>query len=495
MPEQLICPQCGAANPVGSQFCAHCGWSPSPAGQPGQQQPGQQPYGQQQSPYGQQGPYGHQPYGQPPYGYGQPPYGPPGPPAGQTNPSRPNRRLLFILVPAALALVLIVVLAVVFIPPALNRGTAGPAAPATTGDPQPTTANSQRPTPTPSGLASRSPAANPPVVPKSAARPDYRKLRSQVTSGILKVVASGCQDAGSRVGSAFLINKNTAVASLSSLAGAKVIGLSDGHKTIPASVSAADPRHGIVILRLARPTSGHVFALDNGTFKAGDPVGTYGVPIKGSRPALIEAKINSTGADAVIAGTKVTGLADAQASVDAGMSGAPTLTADGHANGMVLLDPSDAMLIISGSTITAAAAQQSGSLPKARCSVTVGPDATVINGSAGRRVRSMLQRYFGGINSGDYPTAFQQLSQRLQAGGFQAYQQGWVSTYDFNIVVHKATASTAYVSFDSIFEKGKGPTGSGTCARWDIDYQFVTEGGGPVIDRADPHSGPIWRKC
>lgn len=286
-----------------------------------------------------------------------------------------------------------------------------------------------------------------------------------------------------------------AVASLSSLAGAKVIGVSDGHKTIPASVSSADPRHGVVVLKLDHPTDGQVFALDNATFKAGDPIGTYGVTAKGTRPSLSQAKINSVGADAMIAGTNVTGLADTRATVDAGMSGAPTLTADGHADGMVLLDSSNSMLVVPGRAITAAASKHGGSLPKVRCSLTIGPDATVINGPAGKRVKAMLQRYFGGINSGDYPKAFKQLSQRLEAGGFQSYQDGWARTYDFNIVVHQATASTAYVTFDWIFEKGKGPRGSGTCARWDIDYQFVTEGGGPAIDKATAHSGAIWRKC
>lgn len=316
-----------------------------------------------------------------------------------------------------------------------------------------------------------------------------------MSSGILKVVASGCQDAGSRVGSAFLISKDRAVASLSSLAGAKVIGLSDGNKTIPASVSAADPKHGVVVLKLDRPTSGHVFTLDKTTFNSGDPIGTYGVTVKSTRPSLNQTKINSADADAVIAGTKITGLADTQASADAGMSGAPTLTADGHANGMVLLDSSNSMLIVPGRTIGAAVDRHSGSLPRTSCSLTAGPDATVINGSAGKRVKAMLQRYFGGINSGNYPKAFKQLSRRLRAGGFRGYQKGWATSYDFNIVVHKATASSAYVTFDSIFEKGKGPKGSGTCARWDIDYRFVTEGGAPAIDKANPHAGAIWRKC
>jgi hypothetical protein len=292
-----------------------------------------------------------------------------------------------------------------------------------------------------------------------------------------------------------LINTNTAVASLSSLAGATVIALTDGDRTVRATVSAVDRAHGIIVLRLHSPLSGHVFTVDTPTLETGDPVGTYGVTVKGHRPTLTETKITETDAETRIAGLTVTGLAATRESVDAGLSGAPTLSADGHANGMVLLDPSNTVMIIPGRAIAAAVRKHGGSLPANGCSRPLGPSATMINGSAGQRVHAMLQRYFSGINSGDYPSAFSQLSRRLQAGGFQGYRDGWATSYDFNIVVHRATATSAHVTFDSIFEKGKGPKGSGTCARWDIDYQFVIEGGSPAIDRANPHSGPIWRKC
>jgi hypothetical protein len=511
VPEHLICPRCGASNPLGSTSCANCGWAPPPPGQESQhpQQQAQQqapphqaPRYEQQPPYDQppsdyQTPYasgqpGYGPPGYGPPGYGPPGYGPPGyGPPGATAPDGRNRRLLYILGSAALGLILVIVLAVILVPPAVRRMNADPGVPVTSVVP----AQSARPSAPPSELPSPPPTAGSTAGQPPPAPPDYRKLGPQVSSGILKIVASGCPDAGSHIGSAFLINSRTAVASLSSLAGATVIALTDGERTVPASVSAVDIRHGIVVLRLHSPTSGHVFTLDRASLMADDPVGSYGVTIKGSRPTLSQTKITETAAETRIAGHTVTGLAATPTSVDAGLSGAPTLSADGHANGMVLLDPSNRMMIIPGRTIAAAVTRHGGSLPATGCSRPVGPNATVITGSAGKRVRAMLQRYFSGINSGDYASAFSQLSQRLQAGGFNGYREGWATSYDYNIVVHDATATRAHVTFDSIFEKGKGPKGSGTCARWDIDYRFVIEGGSPAIDQAKPHSGAIWRKC
>lgn len=462
MPEQLICPQCGAANPPGSQFCANCGWAPT--------QPDQQPqHGYNQPGYGQQQPYAQQLSYAPSVPYDEP---------------RRDRRLIFVIASAAVAVALVATLAIIFVPRVLHRPAPVPAPPPV---PTPTTM-SQSPQPTPSAVTpSPKPSPTPPP-------PDYKKLGPQVSSGILKVVASGCSNGGSRIGSAFLISKTTAVASLSSLAGVGVIGLSNGHDTFAASVSAADPAHGVVILKLDRSARGHVFAVDNTSYATHDPVGTYAVSAHGTKPSLIHSKITATGAATTIAGTRVGGLSATSARVDAGSSGAPTLAADGHANGMVLLDSSDKMLIVSGTTIKETL-NAHRSLPAAHCSTILGPGVSPIAGSSSGSVKSLFTRYFGGINSGNYRTAYGQLSRQLRSTGYHDYAKGWATSYDFNIVVHKASSSGAHVTFDSIFAKGKGPKPTLTCARWNIDYQFVNENGGPVINRAAPHSGSIWRKC
>jgi len=373
---------------------------------------------------------------------------------------------------------------VIFVPRALDgRNHPVPPPVHTTSSQSPAQSATAPPSPKPSATKSTKPPTT-----------DYSQLGPKISSGIFKIIATGCP-VGSRIGSAFLIGRHTAVASLSSLAGAGVIGLTNGSDTFAARVSGADLAHGIVILTLDHAAGGHVFGMDTANLATGDPVGIFGVPASGTQPALAQSTIGNTNATVMIGSTQITGLADTQATVDAGISGAPTLAANGHANGMVLLGPSNKMMIVSGETIKNATTRAGGTLPHASCQSALGPNLTPIGGSAPTATKSLFTQYFSGINSGHYHTAFSQLSQQLRSTGYQNYAKGWATSYDFDIVVHQANGSGAHVTFDSIFAKGKGPKGTKTCARWDIDYQFVTEAGRPVIAKALPHSGSIFRRC
>ncbi|GAB3919201.1 hypothetical protein GCM10011575_29660 [Microlunatus endophyticus] len=492
MPEYLICPQCRAANPPGSQFCAQCGWAPTPDPQPAEHQ-GQNPQ-----------PASGQPEFQAPYAYGQS-YNQPYPeqaPAGQPTPYRQpvstgqqpprrDRRLTLMILAGALAVVVIAALAVVIIPRVANQ--ASPAPQPVPAPPPSAQSSAPQPSPSRSATASTSPT---PASPTPSRTPDYGRFGAQVSSGILEIVGSGClSGGGSMVGSAFLINNRTAVAALSSLAGADVIAVSNGSDTFAASVAGTDLVDGLVILKLDHPVSGHVFPVDAVSPAVGDPVGSYGIDTSTTKPALVKARVQGTGAAVKLGSYEVKGLASTTAVVDNGISGAPTLAANGHANGMVLLDSRGRMMIVSGKAIKEAVAHPSGSLPATHCKDQRGPSSTTISVSGTKPVDDMFVSYFTGINSGDYRSAFGQLSSQLQATGYSNYAKGWATSYDFNIKVRKATGSGAHVTFDSIFAKGKGPSPSLTCARWDIDYTFTHEGGKPVINKAEPHSGSIWKKC
>ena len=495
MPESLICPRCGAANPPGSQSCANCGWAPQPVEPQGPPHDYTPPvYGPQGGYTGQQQPYAQsqQPFAQPQQPYeAVPPY--------VANPPRESqgggRRLLLIIIPVAVAVALVATLAIVFVPRLLHRAAPVPG-PVTTASPAANRPTAAAPTSqqSPRSSASPSPSKSPSRSPTPQTT-DYAKLGPKVASGILKVVASGCQTGGTMIGSAFLIGNRTAVASLSSLAGAEVIGLTNGHNTYAATVSGVDPARGIVILRLAQAPGGHVFSVDSATPATGDPVGSFGVAATGTKISLARSKINSPNAELVIGGSHVTDVADTGTTVDAGLSGAPTLAATGDANGMVLLDQSNKMMVVPGTTIKEAITKTGGKLPEVNCQRPLGPNLTPIAGSAPKPTKSLFTQYFGGINAGDYQAAFGQLSGQLRSSGYQNYVKGWTSSYDFNIVVHSASPTGAHVTFDSIFAKGRGPAGTDTCARWDIDYQFVEESGQRVINKALPHSGPIFRRC
>lgn len=404
-----------------------------------------------------------------------------------TGPSGPLR-LFLIIAPITLAVALLAAAAVFFVPRLLHPAPdPAPQPVSTSSAPSPTTQPPPKPSPT-------KPAPTKPATTKPPTT-DYAKLGPKVSSGILTIIATGCPTGGSRIGSAFLISNRTAVASLSSLAGATVVGLTNGTDTFAAKVSGADREHGIVILKLDHPASGHVFAVDSAAFAVGESVGTFGIPTSGGKPKLTQSTVDSANAQLQIGGNQVRDVASTPAVVDPGLSGGPTLAANGDANGMVILDESGKMMVVPGELIKSAIAKGTGSLPAAGCQNPLGPKLIVIAGAPTDATKSLFGQYFGGIDSGDYQSAFSQLSPRLQAAGYKNYVQGWATSYDFNVVVHQATGSGAQVTFDSIFSKGKGPKGTNTCARWDIDYQFVTENGGPKINKALPHSGPIFRKC
>lgn len=326
--------------------------------------------------------------------------------------------------------------------------------------------------------------------------PDYQALAKQQGSGVFKIVATGC-DQGSQLGSAFLIDDRTAVTSYAVVAGSKVAALISGSTTVGAKIAAVDADSGVAVLKLDRAVDGHVFKISAATPQAEHPVGLLGVSARGRSVRLVESAITETDLEDGVSGRTVGGLGRADADVDPGMSGGPTLDADGRANGMALGGSEEGpLMIISGKVIKEAVSGRPEP-EKPACSEPYGPPVTAIGGRPPRRVQELFRGYFGGINTGDYRKAYEHIGPAGRTKrGYAAYRDGWISSYDFNIVVHSASRRGARVTFDSIFLPGHGPKASITCARWDIDYTFVEEDGRLLINKAEPHRGRSeWRPC
>jgi hypothetical protein len=140
------------------------------------------------------------------------------------------------------------------------------------------------------------------------------------------------------------------------------------------------------------------------------------------------------------------------------------------------------------------ALQSRTSTEKGSCPRPTGPHSmTMVDGDASAAVRRVLKDYFGGINTADYRHAYNALGARFHGPGssLSGIEKGWISTYDFNIQVREVSGSSrspsAWVTFDSIFEQGRGPENQLSCARWSIDYTFVREGSRLKINRSRPH--------
>lgn len=441
MPESLLCPVCGAANPPDATACFACGWSPAPAGTAA---------------------------------------------AGST-PARRGPRAWLIAVLAAVVVLGVTVAVLLTNVIGVGRQTAEPRPAGGGVAPSPQLPASSAPTPGPSPSSSPTPEKRP---------PDYKALAATVKSGVLKVYATGCGDDGSRIGSAFLIKKDVAVASYASLAGAGVVVVKAGPETIPATVKSADPDHGVVILKLSRPADGHVFKITKSSWQADDPVGLVGYGAEKRKVSLITSSV-ITDDDAVeVGGTSISGLARIEAAGDLGISGAPTLAEDGRADGMVLTGPDlGSTMVVPGEAISAAV-KGKGDLPEENCQYPTGPDTTVIDGSATAAVEKLFSTYFTAINTADYDTAYDQVLQDDEVLTYEQKAEGWRSTYDFDITVQDVSGSRAHVVFTSIFLPGNGPQSSLSCARWDLDYTLADQGDRLMIDTVTAHSGgDLWRKC
>ena len=131
------------------------------------------------------------------------------------------------------------------------------------------------------------------------------------------------------------------------------------------------------------------------------------------------------------------------------------------------------------------------------CGRPIGPRIpTVITGDAPKAAKATLQRYFAGINTGDYDAVFDQFEPGTLKGSRREIEKGFRSTYDFNIRIEAWQGPNVWVRFDSIFAAGRGPRRSLTCARWSRVFVFGDSDGGTRIGRVENRAGvPMYRPC
>ena len=318
--------------------------------------------------------------------------------------------------------------------------------------------------------------------------PDLASVFGRVRSGVVRVLASTCSGTG--IGTGFLSDARTAVAALASVDKAVAVVVVVRGRPVPATVKSVSRKTGLATLRLARPVAGFHFELGAAP-TVGQPVGVVGVPVAGTAPTLTKAEVTATGER----GSGLSSLLVLKGSADLGLSGAPVVDGSGAVVGMVVADEDETGLkAVSATTLDRAATKKSD---EGSCGRPKGPQIpTVITGDAPKALQATLQRYFSGINTGDYDAVFEAFEPGVLKGSRSRIEEGFRSTYDFNVRIVAWQGPNVWVRFDSIFAKGKGPRSALTCARWSRVFVFRESNGDARIRRVENHFGvPLFRAC
>ena len=369
----------------------------------------------------------------------------------------------------------------------VNQGDPGPSAagPGSTGTSPPATspAGSDEPSLDPTIL----PRPDPPTT--ASPPPDLAGVFARVRSGVVRVLASTCTGTG--VGTGFLTDARTAVTALVSVDRAVAVVIVVRGRPIPATVRSVSPVTGLATLRLARPVAGYHLALGEAAPTVGQQVGVVGVPVASTAPKLTKVAVTATDER----GSGLSGLVALKGSADLGLSGAPVVDGSGGVVGMVVADEDETGLkAVPAGTLDRAARKKPG---KGSCGRPSGPQIpTVITGDAPEASKATLQRYFAGINTGDYDAVFDAFEPGTLKGSRSEIEKGFRSTYDFHIRIEAWQGQNVWVRFDSIFAAGRGPRSSLTCARWSRVFVFGDSDGGTRIGRVENRTGvPLFRAC
>lgn len=141
--------------------------------------------------------------------------------------------------------------------------------------------------------------------------------------------------------------------------------------------------------------------------------------------------------------------------------------------------------------------------PHPACSSPLGPSGfgQIDNGSAAPPgIIATLTTYFDAIDTGDFATAYAQLSPSEQATMSEAqFAASHATSFDYDIVLGTATTTTTGaelvdVSFTSLQSPSASPSGD-QCDNWTLEYTMVNSGGSWLIQLASGQDGVTHNSC
>lgn len=510
----MYCSRCGGVLQQQSQFCPHCGARvASPATGGWDQAPPVLPL----------------PAPQP----GPPPSFVPAPPT--------RHRAAWLALVAALVLVIGGgTVGIIALSHRANSPAASPVATQATTSSSPTTVASS-----PTGVASGRPVVSPIVktvtvapkpaptaptraVPVAPARPsrnsttaapaapvvDFAAIYKKQQSGVVRIETVGCSDSG--VGTGFLLSPTLVATVDHVVTDSAVVSLVTGSGRTTGVVIGSDPVHDLALVRADAPLAGYQFHFSATAPSVGDSVAAIGFPI-GDPMTMTRGGISGLDRDITVDGTQRTGLLETDTPVNPGNSGGPLLATDGSVVGLV-----DALNTQANGIAYAVPAEQAGTAdarwaaspveqPPASCDDPLGPSQErsdigapppgSVTGGQLAGIVATFNTYFGGINAGDYRSAYTALAPgRQNPDDYAGFADGVSTSYDSDIRIVDAQAVDAVtvnvlLTFNSLQISAKGPDGD-TCDNWTLVFKMVQlDDGSWRMDGAKPYNGSTHTAC
>ncbi|WP_116044458.1 S1C family serine protease [Amycolatopsis palatopharyngis] len=313
-------------------------------------------------------------------------------------------------------------------------------------------------------------------------KPDFPALFSELSTGVVPVYAVTCDGTGS--GTGFLVAPTTVVTAAHVIEGAAAVAVQVDGIPFAARVTGLDTAADLAVIELGRNASGRVL-----TFAESDPgieqnLAALGYPL--NEPLrMTEGTVLKRDHSESVDGKVLNNLIETDIVTQPGNSGGPLIDARGQVAGVVIAGPEAPVgptLAVQVTEVKHRLANMPSPRPVSCDSPPLGPpgeDPVLLPDAADTRTTEIaytLAQYFGGINNGDYASAYDQLSPTLQGKvSYAEFSQGVSTSYDYDFQILDADLGSdhaqVWLTFTSLQDPALGPDGA-SCTLWSLDYEF-----------------------
>jgi hypothetical protein len=336
----------------------------------------------------------------------------------------------------------------------------------------------------------------------------FASLYQADVSGVVRIDASTCS--GSGVGSGFLLSPTFVATAAHVVDGAVAIGLSAGDHTVAGHVIGIDDSADVALVRTTAPLAGHVFSVADTEPPVGTQIGVIGYP-EGGPVSFAQGSISGLDRSIQVQGQPRTGLIQTDAAINPGNSGGPLLLLNGTVVGLADANNTGAdgigYAVPADTSLPLLTGWQSTPAPPAPAACTnplgpstFGPIQSTTPSPDDAGITTTLTTYFNAIDSGDYATAYAQLSPNQQQRISETQLgTGDATSYDYDITIQAISAAAngadlVDVSFTSVQSAAEGPDGD-QCDNWTLEYTMIDSSGAWLIDSTAGQGGVTHTAC